>query len=41
VTAIVHEMFKEMVTSGRGDYDHSGLLSLVEDRADIKARKHT
>jgi 2-hydroxy-3-oxopropionate reductase len=41
VTAIVHEMFKEMVTSGRGDYDHSGLLSLVEDRAAVKARKHT
>ncbi len=39
VTAIVHEMFKEMVLSGRGEYDHSGLLSLVQDRASINARK--
>ncbi|MGA2111611.1 MAG: NAD(P)-dependent oxidoreductase [Anaerolineales bacterium] len=39
-TALVHEMFKEMVLSERGDLDHSGLLTLVEDRAGIKVRRH-
>jgi 2-hydroxy-3-oxopropionate reductase len=41
LTALVHELFKEMVLAGRGDYDHSGLLTLVEDRAQVKARRHT
>lgn len=32
-TAIVHEMFKQMVTSGRGDLDHTGLLELLQEWA--------
>jgi 2-hydroxy-3-oxopropionate reductase len=40
VTGQVHELFKEMVVKERGDLDHSGLLTLIEDRAGIEARKH-
>ncbi len=39
VAGLVHELFKELVVSGRGDLDHSGLLTLIEDRAGIQARK--
>jgi 2-hydroxy-3-oxopropionate reductase len=39
VSALVHELFKETVLSGRGELDHSALLTLVEDRAGIKVRK--
>jgi len=32
-TAIVHEMFKQMVISGRGELDHTGLLDLLQEWA--------
>ncbi len=32
-TAIVHEMFKQMVTTGRGELDHTGLLDLLQEWA--------
>jgi 2-hydroxy-3-oxopropionate reductase len=38
LTGLVHEMFKRMVVAGRGDYDHSGLITLLEDLSDVQAR---
>ena len=38
LTGLVHEMFKRMVVAGRGEYDHSGLITLVEDLADVQCR---
>jgi 2-hydroxy-3-oxopropionate reductase len=32
-TAVVQEMFKQMVTTGRGDLDHTGLLELLQEWA--------
>jgi len=32
-TGIVHEMFKQMVISGRGELDHTGLLDLLQEWA--------
>jgi 2-hydroxy-3-oxopropionate reductase len=32
-TAVAHEMFKQMVISGRGDLDHTGLLDLLHEMA--------
>jgi len=31
VTHMLHELFKSMVQRGRGDYDHSGILTIIED----------
>ncbi len=39
VTALVHEMFKQMTVSGRGDLDSSGLITLVEDMSQIQVKK--
>ncbi len=39
VTSLVHEMFKQMTLSGRGDLDHSGLVTLVEDLSQIKVKR--
>jgi len=36
VTGLVHEMFKQMELSGRGDLDHSGLVTLLEDMSQIE-----
>jgi 2-hydroxy-3-oxopropionate reductase len=33
LTALVHELFGALKASGRGDYDHSALITLVEDLA--------
>jgi 2-hydroxy-3-oxopropionate reductase len=38
VTAIVHELFTTAMSKERGDLDHSGLLTVVEDLADIQVR---
>jgi 2-hydroxy-3-oxopropionate reductase len=38
VTAVVHELFTTMLTKDRGDYDHSGVITVIEDLAGIKAR---
>jgi 2-hydroxy-3-oxopropionate reductase len=32
-TALVHEMYKQMVSSGRGDLDHTGLVELLQEWA--------
>lgn len=38
VTALVHEMFKQMTLCGRGDLDHSGLITLIEDLSQIQVK---
>ena len=38
VTASVHELFTAAMSSDRGELDHSGLLTVVEDLAQIQAR---
>ena len=38
VTAVVHELYTTMLTKGRGDYDHSGVITVIEDLANIQAR---
>jgi 2-hydroxy-3-oxopropionate reductase len=38
VTAVVHELYTTMLIKGRGDYDHSGVLTIIEDLANIQAR---
>jgi len=38
VTAAVHELFTTAISRGRGDLDHSGLLTVIEDLAGIQAR---
>jgi 2-hydroxy-3-oxopropionate reductase len=38
VTATVHELFATAMSHGRGELDHSGLLTVVEDLAGIQAR---
>ena len=40
VSSIVHDLFKRMVVSGRGEYDHSGLIAAVEELAGIEVKKH-
>ncbi len=40
MTALVHEMFKQLKLSGRGELDHSGIVTLIEDMADIEVKKH-
>ncbi len=39
VTALVHEMFKQMTLSGRGDLDNSGLITFVEDLSQIQVKR--
>jgi 2-hydroxy-3-oxopropionate reductase len=38
VTAVVHELFTTAMSRDRGELDHSGLLTVVEDLAGIVAR---
>ena len=38
VTAIVHELFTTALSQERGELDHSGLLTVIEDLAGIQAR---
>jgi 2-hydroxy-3-oxopropionate reductase len=38
VTSVIHEMMNAMKTSGRGDYDHSGILTLIEDLAKFELK---
>jgi 2-hydroxy-3-oxopropionate reductase len=37
-TAIAHELFSALLAAGRGDYDHSGVLTVLEDLAGVQAR---
>ena len=39
MTALVHEMFKQMSLSGRGDLDHSGLITVAEDLSQIQVKR--
>jgi len=38
VTSIVHELFNTAMSKDRGELDHSGLLTILEDLAGIEAR---
>jgi len=38
VTSLVRELFSAMLASGRGDLDHSGIITILEDLAQIKVR---
>jgi 2-hydroxy-3-oxopropionate reductase len=38
VTAVVHELFATAMSQDRGELDHSGLLTVIEDLACIQAR---
>ena len=40
-TALVHEMFKQLVLIGRGELDHTGLLTLVQEMAGLHAEHGT
>ena len=37
-TSVVHALFNAMIAKGRGDLDHSGVITIIEDLAGIKAR---
>jgi 2-hydroxy-3-oxopropionate reductase len=38
VTAVVHELFNAAMALDRGELDHSGLLTVIEDLAGVQAR---
>jgi len=38
VSSLVHELFAAMLAAGRGDLDHSGILTVLEDLAGVQAR---
>ncbi len=40
VSSIVHDLFKRMIVAGRGEYDHTGLITAVEEMAGIEVKKH-
>jgi 2-hydroxy-3-oxopropionate reductase len=37
-TSVVHALFNAMVAKGRGDLDHSGVITIIEDLAGVQAR---
>ena len=37
-TAVAHELFNAMIAAGRGDLDHSGIITVLEDLAGVQAR---
>ncbi len=37
-TAIAHELFSALLAAGRGDLDHSAVITVLEDLAQVKAR---
>ena len=37
-TAIAHELFNALLAAGRGDLDHSAVITILEDLARVKAR---
>jgi len=39
VTALVHQMFGALIAAGRENYDHSGIITLLEDLAGVEVRK--
>lgn len=38
VTSVIHSLYNAMVSLGRGDLDHSGLITIIEDLAGVEAR---
>ena len=38
VTAVVRQLFSAMLAAGRGDLDHSGILTVLEDLANIQTK---
>jgi 2-hydroxy-3-oxopropionate reductase len=38
VTSVVHELFNTAIVKDRGELDHSGLLTVLEDMSGIEAR---
>jgi 2-hydroxy-3-oxopropionate reductase len=38
VTSVVHALFNAMIAKGRGDLDHSGIITIIEDLAGVQAR---
>jgi 2-hydroxy-3-oxopropionate reductase len=38
VTSLMHELFAAMMAAGRGDMDHSGIITVLEDLARVEAR---
>jgi 2-hydroxy-3-oxopropionate reductase len=41
VTSLVHELFGAMLAAGRGDLDHSGIITVLENLAGVQARTKT
>jgi len=41
VSGLVHELFAAMMAAGRGDLDHSGIITVLEDLAGVQARVKT
>lgn len=39
VTGLIHEMMSAMKASGRGEYDHSGIITVLEDLAKVEVKK--
>ena len=37
-SSLVHELYGAMMAAGRGDLDHSGVITVLEDMAKVKAR---
>jgi len=40
-TAVVHALFSALMASGRGDLDHSAVINIIEDLANIEARSES
>ena len=38
VTSLIHEMMGAMKVSGRGDYDHTGIITVIEDLAKTQVK---
>ena len=38
-SALAHELFSSMVSKGRGDLDHSGIVTIIEDLAEVQVKK--
>jgi len=39
VTSVIHEMMGAMKVSGRGEYDHSGIITVLEELAKMEVKK--
>jgi 2-hydroxy-3-oxopropionate reductase len=38
VTSLVHQLFTAMEAAGRSDFDHTGVITILEDMAGVEAR---